>query len=79
MTSTPTPGGPAGKGPATRITPRQIAVLAIFIVLVVFIAQNRDPVRVDLFTITVTAPLWNVLVVMVLVGLVIGLLLRRRR
>ncbi|MFQ1002639.1 LapA family protein [Modestobacter sp. SSW1-42] len=46
---------------------------------VVFIAQNRDRVSIQLFTATASAPVWLLLTIAVLVGAVIGALLRTRR
>jgi uncharacterized integral membrane protein len=46
---------------------------------VVFVLQNRDPVNVYLFTLTLSAPLWLLQVVMIAVGLLLGLVVTRRR
>ncbi|WP_431231400.1 DUF1049 domain-containing protein [Mycolicibacterium psychrotolerans] len=55
--------------------------LAIILVVVaaVFIAQNRDRQRVHVLWITVESPMWLLLTAMAVVGLVVGLLLHRRR
>jgi lipopolysaccharide assembly protein A len=76
MASTPDPR--TRKASAVRLSPRQILLLVILVVTAVFIGQNRDRVTIDLFAINVTAPLWMILVIMVALGLLIGLLLRRR-
>jgi uncharacterized integral membrane protein len=47
--------------------------------MAIFIAQNRDPVTIQLFAITLTSQLWLILVVVVVFGAVIGFLLGRRR
>jgi len=60
------------------LSPRQILLLVILVVTAVFIGQNRDRVTINLFAINVTAPLWMTLGIMVALGLLIGLLLRRR-
>lgn len=73
----PAEGTPAR--PPRRITSHQIAALVVAALVVIFIAQNRDPVRIQLFTATLTAPLWLLLVVMVGLGVIVGLLLVRRR
>lgn len=44
-----------------------------------FIAQNRDRPRVHILWITVESPMWFILTVMLAVGVLVGLLLRRRR
>jgi len=64
---------------SAKITPRQIAALVIIAVTVIFIVQNRDSVQIHLFALTLTSPLWLLLVVMVGLGGLIGFLLGRRR
>jgi putative membrane protein len=54
-------------------------VLVATALVAIFIAQNRDQVRIQLFTITLTSPLWLILVVVVALGVLIGFLLGRRR
>ncbi|HXV93722.1 MAG TPA: lipopolysaccharide assembly protein LapA domain-containing protein [Pseudonocardia sp.] len=73
-----TPGPPPVER-GRRITARQIAAIVIAVLVVVFIVQNRDRVRIELFTLTLSAPLWLLLTVMALLGLIVGLLLGRRR
>ena len=53
--------------------------LLIILLLAVFIGQNRETVDIELFTIDIMAPLWLTLSVVTVLGLVIGLLVRRRR
>ncbi|MFC7345011.1 DUF1049 domain-containing protein [Saccharopolyspora griseoalba] len=53
--------------------------LALLVVAVGFILQNRSDTRIEIFTLSISAPLWLILVVSVVVGVLIGLLLRRRR
>jgi uncharacterized integral membrane protein len=62
-----------------RISARQIVALVVAALTVIFILQNRDPVEIRLFTLTVTASLWLLLIIMVGLGVVIGMLLARRR
>jgi uncharacterized integral membrane protein len=45
----------------------------------VFVAQNRDRVGVQVLWVTVSSPMWFILVVIFFVGLLTGLLLHRRR
>ena len=45
----------------------------------IFIAQNRDRQNVRILWITVESPMWFIMTVMLVVGVLIGLLLRRRR
>ncbi|MFI8962825.1 DUF1049 domain-containing protein [Streptomyces sp. NPDC053493] len=51
-----------------------LAALAIW-----FIAANTGSVTIRLWIPTVTLPLWSVLTVTLLVGMVLGLLIARRR
>ena len=73
--ATSSPQRPAGR----TVRPGQVVALALVVVAVVFIVQNRDRVTVDLFTVDVTAPVWLILTIMVLVGMAVGALLRSRR
>jgi len=56
-----------------------VVALLIVVVAVVFIAQNRDRVSIHLLTIDVSAPVWLILTIMVLLGMAVGALLRGRR
>lgn len=67
------------RGTRVRIRPRQVVALLIILLLAVFIGQNRETVDIELFTIDIMAPLWLTLSVVTVLGLVIGLLVRRRR
>lgn len=53
--------------------------LVIAILAAVFILQNRQTARVQLFVVTVSMPLWIAMTICALAGLLIGLLARRRR
>jgi uncharacterized integral membrane protein len=65
--------------PRRRVSPRLIAAIFIVALIVLFIAQNRDTVKIQLFAATLTSPLWLLLVVMAGLGAAIGFLLARRR
>ncbi|MEU7813835.1 LapA family protein [Pseudonocardia sp. NPDC049154] len=69
---------PTGRG-RRRITARWVVALVVAVLTVVFVLQNRDPVNVYLFTLTLSAPLWLLQVVMIAVGLLLGLVVTRRR
>ena len=69
---------PTGRG-RRRITARLVVALVVAILTLVFVLQNRGPVDVSLFTLTLSAPLWLLLVVMIAVGLLVGLVLSRGR
>ncbi|GAA3508766.1 putative integral membrane protein [Streptosporangium album] len=78
MTRTPAGGpGPFGRWLAS-LSPRVWIALALAVLGAFFIAQNRVPVRIRWLTFTVTSPLWIALLAVMLVGVIIGLLLRRR-
>ena len=62
-----------------RMSPRQILVLVIVVLAALFIVLNRDPVQIRFFTLTVTASLWLLLVVMLVLGAIVGVLVGRRR
>ncbi|MFI6448549.1 LapA family protein [Kitasatospora sp. NPDC050543] len=65
------------KGRAVRIRTIGVGVLAVLAIW--FIAANTGSVSVKLWVPTVTLPLWAVLTVTLLVGMVIGFFLARRR
>ena len=62
------------------VTSKRITILVIVIVVAViwFIVVNTQRVSIYLWVPKVTAPLWLVLVITFAVGLIAGLLLRRR-
>ncbi|WP_405013953.1 lipopolysaccharide assembly protein LapA domain-containing protein [Kitasatospora sp. NBC_01539] len=65
------------KGKNVRIRTIGVGVLAVLAVW--FIAANTGSVEVRLWIPTVTLPLWLVLTVTLLVGMVIGFFAARRR
>jgi putative membrane protein len=62
-----------------RLSPRHWVALVLVVLAAIFIAQNRDQPRIHILWITVQAPMWVILTVMLAVGILVGLLLRRRR
>ncbi|MEU9131376.1 LapA family protein [Kitasatospora sp. NPDC048540] len=58
---------------------RTIGIGVLTVLAVWFIAVNTDSVSIRLWVPTVTLPLWVVLTVTLLTGLVIGWFLARRR
>jgi lipopolysaccharide assembly protein A len=56
-----------------------ILVAVILVAAIWFIVVNRARIDVNLWVPRVTAPLWLVLLVTFVGGMVVGLLLRRRR
>ena len=55
------------------------APIALIAVSAIFIGQNRDRQQVHVLWATVESPMWLLLAAMLVVGVVVGLLLRRRR
>jgi uncharacterized integral membrane protein len=75
---------PSDAADTQRSLLRRFAVrywLAIVLVALaaIFIGQNRSSISVDFLWVRIAAPLWLLLTVMIAVGVLIGLLLRRRR
>lgn len=70
---------PTTAGPVRRFALRYWIALILVALAGLFIAQNRDRVRVHLLWITVESPMWFTLVIIFVMGVLIGLLLRRRR
>ncbi|WP_166905293.1 LPXTG cell wall anchor domain-containing protein [Mycobacterium sp. DL440] len=66
-------------GPARRPALRYWAALILVALAAIFVAQNRDRVGVHVLWVTVESPMWFILVIIFVMGLLIGLLLRRRR
>lgn len=60
------------------VPPRVWAALVLLALGVAFIAQNRQSVRIRWLTISVTSPLWTALLTVMVIGMLIGLLVRRR-
>lgn len=69
---------PAGS-PVRRFALRYWLAITLVVLAGIFIAQNRDRQRVHVLWITVEYPMWLLLTAMAVVGLVVGLLLHRRR
>jgi putative membrane protein len=62
-----------------RITARQVVAVVVAVLTLVFVLQNRGPVDVHLITLTLSAPMWLLLVVMIAVGLLVGYAVTRRK
>ncbi|CAN5351922.1 lipopolysaccharide assembly protein LapA domain-containing protein [soil metagenome] len=71
--------GPTSKRGRRRVSFRFWVALILVALAAIFIAQNRDRPRVHILWITVESPMWFILTVMLAVGILVGLLLRRRR
>ena len=79
MTSTSPQAASTRRRARPAVRAGQVVAALIVVVAVVFIVQNRDRVSVNLFTIDVTAPVWLILTIMVLLGTAVGYLLRGRK
>lgn len=66
-------------GAISRFAVRNWAALILVVLAAIFIGQNRDRQAVRLLWITVESPMWLLLSAMLVVGIVVGLLLHRRR
>ncbi|MEE2034161.1 LapA family protein [Rhodococcus chondri] len=70
----------SGKTPSSfRLSLRTIIAAVLVLLAVLFIAQNRNSTRIELFWFSVQAPLWFVLVLIFVVGWVAGFLFERGR
>lgn len=63
----------------SRVTPNQWLALVVTVLAVVFILANRDQVSIEFLLVTVTSPMWLILLIMFLAGVVAGWLFRRSR
>jgi LPXTG-motif cell wall-anchored protein len=70
---------PAAGRRVRRFALRYWVAIILVALAAIFIAQNRDRPRVHILWITVESPMWFILTAMLVVGILIGLLLRRRR
>lgn len=70
-------GSPRGSA-LTRFVAHYWAPIALIALAAIFIGQNRDRQQVHLLWMTVESPMWLLLTAMLVVGVITGLLLRRR-
>jgi lipopolysaccharide assembly protein A len=68
-----------GGGRVGRFALRYWVAIVLVVLAAIFVAQNRSRISVNIYWVSVTSPLWLLLTVLFVVGLVIGLLLGRRR
>ncbi|MFJ9553863.1 lipopolysaccharide assembly protein LapA domain-containing protein [Nocardiopsis sp. NPDC101807] len=83
MNAPPPVDGTAGHGASRKglssVPPRMWVALALLVVTVLFVAQNRDTAQIQFLVVSLTSPLWAALAVAVAAGVVIGLLVRPSR
>lgn len=65
--------------PRRRVSLRYWLALILVVLAAIFIAQNRARVDINVLWITLTAPMWFFFTGLLVAGILIGLLLRRRR
>jgi putative membrane protein len=65
--------------PLARFAVQYWAPIALMALAAVFIGQNRDHQQIRFLWATVESPMWLLLAAMLLIGVAVGLLLRRRR
>ena len=70
---------PAAGGRVRRFALRYWVALILVALAAIFIAQNRDRANIHILWITVAAPMWSIFAGLLVVGILVGLLLRRRR
>ncbi|MGW4242414.1 hypothetical protein [Nocardia sp. NPDC004722] len=63
----------------SRISPKQWLAIALTVLAVLFIVENRHRVDIEFLLMTVRSPMWLVLLVTFAVGWLVGLLTRRSR
>jgi lipopolysaccharide assembly protein A len=77
--SSDTPDTKPSGGRPGRIAARHWLAIILVVLAVIFVMQNTARHEIHLLWITVEAATWLVLIVIFVVGVVIGLLLGRRR
>jgi uncharacterized integral membrane protein len=70
---------PPSKRPSVRFTPRQIIAIVLVVAALIFVFQNRAETRILFINATFQAPLWTVLLIMLIIGFIVGWFLGRRR
>ncbi|WP_405133129.1 hypothetical protein [Nocardia sp. NBC_01388] len=62
-----------------RVSPTQWVALALTVLAVIFVAENRTKVSIEFLLLTISSPMWLVLLVLFAVGWIAGLLTARQR
>lgn len=79
MSQTPSSGRNSVTGFLSKLTAKNWIAIAGAVLAVVFIVQNRQHVRVELFFLSLNAPLWIALGVVMLTGWLVGRFSIRKR
>jgi len=73
------PAAGRGGGPLSKVPPRAWVALALAVLALIFIFQNRQNARVHFLFVSVTSPMWTALLISAGVGILIGILAAGRR
>ena len=69
----------AKRSTLSRISPAQWIAIVLAVLAIIFIVQNHHRVDINILMVTITSPLWLVLLVIFVVGWLAGLLTLRTR
>jgi uncharacterized integral membrane protein len=71
--------GTSSKRRGSRFTPHQIIAIVLGLAALIFVFQNREETEIRFLNGTFQAPLWTVLLILLLIGFIMGWFLQRRR
>ena len=63
----------------SRISPAQWVAIVLAVLAIIFIVQNHHRVDINILMVTITSPMWLVLLIIFVVGWLAGLLTLRPR
>ncbi|WP_228536464.1 hypothetical protein [Nocardia sp. XZ_19_231] len=61
-----------------RVSPTQWVAIGLSILAIIFVFENRGKVSVEFLLITISSPMWLILLTMFIVGWIAGVLTTRR-
>lgn len=70
---------PAKRSLLSRVSAGQWVALVLLVLAVLFVVSNRGRVSIEFLLITITSPMWLILLVMFVAGWLTGALMMRRR
>ncbi|MFC8047677.1 hypothetical protein [Nocardia sp. NPDC057353] len=62
-----------------RVSVGQWLALVFVVLALIFVLSNRRQVQIEFLLVTVTSPMWLILLIMFLIGLLSGVLLMRKK
>ncbi|MFC8525922.1 hypothetical protein [Nocardia sp. NPDC057227] len=62
-----------------KVSTGQWLALVFAVLALIFVLSNRGKVRIEFLLVTVTSPMWLILLIMFVIGLLSGALLTRRK